>query len=225
MSYNIARNYRGSNMRRGSRPDTGAPWILLGAGALVGAATYAYWQNRNRNPVDYRPSDSAPGRTARRRRSGDYAVTGRTVTINKPRAELFAFWRDFSNLPKFMQNVHAVEVDGGATRWTIRGPMERDVHIEARIVDERDGEFIAWRSTENSDIDTEGKVSFRDAPAGRGTQVEAIVAYKPPAGTLGRWVARAFQAEPAMQGRRELKRLKMLMETGEIATNRNRKAA
>jgi uncharacterized membrane protein len=78
---------------------------------------------------------------------------------------------------------------------------------------------------EGSQIDTEGKVLFRDAPGDRGTEVEAIVAYKPPAGELGRWIAKLFQREPAVQGRRELKRLKMLLETGEIATAQNRKSS
>jgi uncharacterized membrane protein len=150
-------------------------------------------------------------------------VTGRTVTINRPRSELYAFWRDFSNLPDFMTNVKSVEVDGDLTRWTIAGPMGRDVRVETRIVDEREGAQIAWRSTEASDIETEGKVTFRDAPAGRGTEVEAIIAYVPPGGSLGRWIATAFQAEPRLQGRRELKRFKMLMEAGEIATNATRK--
>ena len=68
-------------------------------------------------------------------------------------------------------------------------------------------------------------MTFRDAPGGRGTEVEAIIAYVPPAGELGRWVAKLFQAEPAIQGRRELKRFKMLMETGEIATSATRKPA
>ena len=94
-----------------------------------------------------------------------------------------------------------------------------------RIIDDRENEQIAWRSTENSEVDTEGKVMFREAPAGRGTEVEALIAYVPPAGELGRWIAKVFQAEPAMQGRRELRRLKMLLETGEIATASNRKPA
>jgi uncharacterized membrane protein len=99
------------------------------------------------------------------------------------------------------------------------------VRIETEIVADRKGEEIAWRSTEGSEIDTEGKIEFRDAPAGRGTEVTAIVAYVPPMGELGRWVASAFQKEPSIQGRRELKRLKMLLETGEIATSRNRRNA
>ena len=66
--------------------------------------------------------------------------------------------------------------------------------------------------------------AYRDAPGNRGTEVEALIAYVPPGGELGRWIAKLFRAEPALQGRRDLKRFKMLMETGEIATSANRKS-
>ena len=215
--------------RRGLRPwvdeNRSQVWIALAFGAAVGAAGYVAWDLSRRNPVDHRFPDSAPGRTARQRRFGRYAVAGRTVTINKPRSELYAYWRDFRNLPRFMENIHEVTVEGDLTRWRIRAPMGREVNVVTRIVDDRENEQIAWRSTKDSDIDTEGKVSFRDAPAGRGTEVEAIISYVPPAGELGRIVAKLWQAEPQIQGRRELRRFKMLMETGEIATNQNRKAA
>jgi uncharacterized membrane protein len=203
-------------------PDRQTMMIAAGLGALAGATAFLWYERSTRNPEPRRRPDSAPGRTSRRSRFGRYAVTGRTVTIKKPKAELYAFWRDFSNLPRFMSHVLSVETEGPLTRWTLRGPMGRDVRIDTRIVDEREGEQIAWRSTEASDIDTEGKISFRDAPAGRGTEVEAIIAYVPPGGTLGRWIAKAFQAEPGLQGRRELKRFKMLMEAGEIATSATR---
>ena len=206
------------------RRDRQGMWALLAFGAVAGATGFAFYQARTRNDVGRRWPDSAPGRTARQSRFGDYAVVGRTVTIGRPRSELYAFWRDFTNLPKFMENVRDVEVSGDLTRWRIRGPAGRDLNIETRIVDDRENQQIAWRATEASDIDTEGKVMFRDAPGNRGTQLEAIISYVPPAGEIGRWVAKAFQAEPALQGRRELRRLKMLMEAGEIATNRNRKA-
>ncbi|MGR3321507.1 MAG: SRPBCC family protein, partial [Pseudooceanicola sp.] len=78
------------------------------------------------------------------------------------------------------------------------------------------------RSGEGAEIDTEGKVMFRDAPGDRSTEVEAIVAYDPPAGEAGRLIAKLFQREPRVQGRREMKRFKMFMETGEVATARNR---
>lgn len=208
---------------RRDRGDRSTLLITLAIGVLAGVAGYASYQQATRNHVERRPGDSAPGRTARQRSFGRYAVTGRTVTINAPRADLYAYWRDFSNLPSFMENVHDVRVEGDVTHWTIRAPLGRKVVVRTRIVHEREGELIAWRSIEGSDIDTEGKVTFRDAPGGRGAQVEAIVAYVPPGGELGRWVAKAFQAEPAMQGRRELRRFKMLMEAGEIATNQSHK--
>jgi uncharacterized membrane protein len=197
--------------------------LAAGLGVLAGTAAFVWHERSTRNPRPRRRPDSAPGRTARQLRFGRYAVTGRTVIINTPRAELYAFWRDFANLPRFMSHVKAVEAQGDLTRWTITGPLGRDVRLETRIVDDREGAQIAWRSTEESDIDTEGKVMFRDAPAGRGTEVEAIISYVPPAGEIGRWVAKVLQAEPALQARRELKRLKMLMETGEIATSATRR--
>lgn len=191
----------------------------FGIGA-VAAGTYTYFWLRERRTAH--PPDSAPGRTSLSKRFGDYAVSGRTVTINKPRAELYAFWRDFSNLPQFMKEVEAISEDAdGTTRWTVRAPAGRTVELETEIVEDRQDELIAWRSTDNSDIDTEGRVTFRDAPGGRGTEVEAIIAYKPPAGELGRIIAKLFQHEPEIQGRRELRRFKMLMETGEVADPRH----
>lgn len=162
--------------------------------------------------------DSAPGHTARRS-FGDYAVVGRTVTIARPRAELFAFWRDFTNLATFMANLDRVEPvtqDTALSTWHIRGPLGTVYKVETRIAREIEGELIAWRSTENSDIDTEGRVTFADAPGERGTRVGLIVAYK--AGVVGKAVATFTGQSPEMQARQDLKRLKMLMETGEIAT-------
>lgn len=207
-------------------PDTRNLLWGLGLGSLAGAVAYAMWSaRRDRDGIAHRPPDDAPGRTAKDRSFGSYSVIGRTVTIGKSRQEIYDFWRDFSNLPKFMENVHAVETQGERTRWTLRAPAGRDVTIETEIVRDDPGREIAWASTDASDITTRGKVKFRDAPGERGTEVEAIIAYEPPGGELGRLVAKLFQAEPAIQGRRELKRLKMLLEAGEIATPKNHKAA
>ena len=212
---------RGRPSNEAWRKGKGQGLPLAVAAGVFTLGAVAVWQARRR---DYGPADSAPGRTARRRRFADMAVVGRSVTINKPRAELFAFWRDFSNLPQFMENVEAVRVEGDLTTWTIRAPAGRTVEVKTRIVAEKPGEQIAWRSVEGSDIETEGKVMFRDAPGDRGTEVEALIAYRPPAGTAGQMIAKLFQTEPAIQSRREMKRFKMLMETGEVSTNRNRRS-
>lgn len=168
-----------------------------------------------------RSSDDAPGHTARRG-FGAYDVSGRTVTIRKPRDELFAFFRDFSNLSNFMENLESVDTSDtrqNTSTWHIKAPAGRTVAVKTEIVSEQDGELIAWRSVEGSDIDTEGRVTFVDAPGERGTRVGLIIAYKPPAGELGRAIAKMFLREPEIQARHDLKRFKMLMETGEIATS------
>lgn len=194
------------------------PALGIAAGALVGFAAYSLLKPRLDGHKH--PPDDAPGHASRQSRFGDYAVVGRAVTINRPRAELYAFWRDFQNLPRFMENIEKVEPAGpGRWRWIIAAPAWQSVEVETEIVKDVESELIAWRSVEGSQIDTEGRVTFRDTPNGRGTVVEAIVAYKPPAGEVGRVIAKLFGREPEIQGRRELKRFKMLMETGEIATS------
>lgn len=168
-----------------------------------------------------RSADDAPG-FASRRPSGEYDVVGRTVTIRKPRADLFAFWRDFTNLAAFMENLERIEVadaQTGRATWHIKAPAGRIVSVKTEIAQEEDGTLIAWRSVEGSDIDTQGRVTFEDAPGERGTRVGLTIAYKPPAGELGRAVAKLFLREPETQARHDLKRFKMLMETGEIATS------
>ncbi len=201
----------------------GVPWGVLGVGALVGAATYAWFAGRSEDFE--RIPDDAPARAARRPRFGEYAVTGRTVTIKKPREALYRHFREFSNLPAFVEGLRTIRQTGADSAvFGIEGPGGGTIENEVRIVEDRPGELIAWRTVEGSDVPSEGKVRFRDAPGGRGTEVEMIIAYEPPGGELGRWIATLFQREPSVQGRRDLKRLKMLMETGEIATPRMRKA-
>lgn len=207
--------------RRPARATGAALFLAAAAGA---AAIYLARGMGDRDRISRRPGDAAPGRTARRGRFGRYAVEGRTVTIARPRSEVYAFWRDFSNLPKVMENVDRVERSAEGHVWTVAAPGDETVKIRSRIVHDRPDEVVAWESTPDSDIETRGKIEFRDAPGGRGTEVTAIISYVPPGGRLGQIAAKLFQNEPAIQARRDLKRLKMWLETGEIATSQNRKA-
>lgn len=152
-------------------------------------------------------------------------LIGRTVTINRPRADLFAFWRDFTNLPSFMDNVERIDLlDDRRSHWTVKGPGGSHVEWIAAITEESDGEYIAWASEEGADVPNSGRIEFRDAQAGRGTIVTATILYDPPAGIIGKVIAKMFQREPAIQARRDLRRFKQLMETGEVATGaRNRR--
>lgn len=191
-----------------------ALWLAIGLGA---AALGWRLQQSRRDKLAWR-EDSAPQYAEKKRRFGGYAVTGNTVTINRPRQEVYSFWRNFTNLPNFMENVReVVPLDNNRWRWSIAGPAGTTIDLETAIVEDRKNEMISWRSLENSDVQSQGSVHFRDAPGGRGTQLEAVIAYKPPGGEIGRWIAKIFRREPSIQGRRELKRLKMLLETGEIA--------
>lgn len=203
--------------RRG--PSATVPIIALGMGAIALVAASANASNRRRRPLD-----DAPLRAARDDKIDGYTVVGKAILIDRPRAALFSFWRDFRNLPHFMKNVHAVEpLDGERWRWTLAAPLGQSIELVTGLVEERPDERLAWRSLEGSAIDSWGVVDFRDAPAGRGTVVDAEIGYRPPAGELGRLVAKLFAAEPNVQGRHELKRFKMLMETGEIATSARRR--
>lgn len=149
--------------------------------------------------------------------NGESSVSGVAVTINRPARELYAYWRDFGNLATFMLNVEAIEVrDRDRSHWTVSGPSG-NYEWDAIVTEDVEGERIGWRA-ENSDVPNSGWVSFHEAAPGRGTVVTAMIAYSPPAGILGKLVAKVTQREPAIQARRDLRRFKQLMETGEIAT-------
>ncbi|WP_242095841.1 SRPBCC family protein [Sphingomonas sp. CROZ-RG-20F-R02-07] len=147
------------------------------------------------------------------------SIVGRAVTINRPAAELFAFWRDFSNLARVMENVERIDtLDATRSHWVVKAPGGHTVEWNARVTDEAQDRFIAWTAEEGADIANSGRVDFRDAGA-RGTVVTATILYDPPAGLIGKVIAKMFQREPAIQARRDLRRFKQLMETGEIATS------
>jgi uncharacterized membrane protein len=146
-------------------------------------------------------------------------VVSQAATINRPRDEVFAFWRRLENLPRFMHHLESVEQAGdGRSRWVARAPLGRTVEWEAEIVDERPDELIAWHSLPGSTIENSGRVEFVDAPRGLGTEVTIQFRYDPPAGAFGAAVASLFGEQPQMQVAMDLKRFKQIMEAGELAT-------
>ena len=154
----------------------------------------------------------------------DGSLTARAVTINRPARELFDYWRDFSNLASFMDNVESVTVlDERRSRWVVKAPGGKTVEWTSRITDLVEGSAIGWEAEEDADVPNRGRVEFRDAGE-RGTVVTATIDYDPPAGAVGKVIAKLFQREPAIQARRDLRRFKQLMETGEIATGAHTRA-
>ncbi|MCP3733682.1 SRPBCC family protein [Sphingomonas sp. RP10(2022)] len=146
------------------------------------------------------------------------SVAGRSVTINRPASELYGYFRDFTNLPHFMENVVSIDVrDATVSHWVVKAPAGATVEWDARITQEQPDRLIEWTSEPGADVANSGRIEFRDAGA-RGTVVTATIAYDPPGGAIGKLIAKMFQREPAIQARRDLRRFKQLMETGEIAT-------
>lgn len=144
----------------------------------------------------------------------------KVVTINKPAAELYRYWRDFANLPRFMHHLEAVETLGeGRSHWQAKAPLGQHVEWDAKIINDIENELIAWQSEEGSQIPNAGSVRFTPAPAGRGTEVRVTLSYEPPVGQVGAALAKILGEEPSRQVADDLRRFKQLMETGELPTN------
>ena len=140
-----------------------------------------------------------------------------SITVNRPIAEVYGFWKGYGNLPRFMRHLESVETLGEQhTRWTAKAPAGLTVSWDAETLVDRENEWIAWRSLDNADVDNRGSVRFQEAPAGRGTEVRVHLQYSPPAGRLGRGIAWIFGEEPGQQIHEDLRRFKQLMETGEV---------
>jgi uncharacterized membrane protein len=147
----------------------------------------------------------------------------RAVTIARPRHELYAFWRDFTNLPQFMEHLESVRVDSPTrSHWTAKAPAG-SVEWEAEIVNDVPDEIIAWKSIGDPDVANAGAVNFSDAPGDRGTIVKVTLDYEPPGGKLGAFVARLFGEDPDRQVREDLRKFKQLMETGAVTTSARRR--
>jgi uncharacterized membrane protein len=141
-----------------------------------------------------------------------------TFTINKPPDELYRYWRNFENLPKFMQHLESVQASGNRVHWVARGPMDTKLSWDTEITDERENEFIVWHSLEDSSIRHSGSVHFRHAPGNRGTVVTVAIQYLPGSRGVAHILAELLGKVPQFQLREELRHFKQLMEAGEIPT-------
>ena len=141
------------------------------------------------------------------------------ITINSPPAELYGFWKNVENLPLFMEHLESVsQVDERVSHWVAKAPAGTCIEWDAEIVDDQPERRLGWRTLPGSQVTHEGMVSFEPATADRGTVVRVEMLYVPPAGKAGMWIARLFGEEPALQVADDLRQLKQLLETGEVAT-------
>jgi uncharacterized membrane protein len=142
-----------------------------------------------------------------------------SMLVNCSLEEAYRFWRNFENLPQFMRHLESVSIlDGNRSKWTAIGPLGTRIEWTAEIITDRANEVIAWRSLPDSDISVDGLVKFSTATGNRGTLITPIITYTPPAGPVGHALAKLFSKDPGFLMRQDLRRLKALMEAGEIPT-------
>ena len=167
------------------------------------------------------PTRRSNGHTAREALAGPRGIHVReTIAIDRDRPSVFAFWRQLSNLPRFMSHLERVDLLGnGRSHWVARGPLGHQMEWDAEIINEVEGYLLAWQSLPGSDVDSAGSVRFRDLP-GHATEITVHLQYQPPAGRLGAWAAWLTGEEPARQIHDDLKAVKRYLETGiEVAAH------
>jgi uncharacterized membrane protein len=192
---------------------------LSGLCLVAGAAPLAYRGVTGEWPAGLRGALGSSGDT-RQALSGSRGIHVReSVRLECPVDEVYRFWIRLENLPTFMGNLVSVDdLGGGRSRWVARGPRNMPVQWDAEIINEIPNKVIAWRSLPGGDVVTAGSVTFQPARGEeRSTQVTVTLQYQPPAGKVGALVAKLFGREPQQTVREDLRRLKQLLEAGEIA--------
>jgi uncharacterized membrane protein len=166
------------------------------AGALVGAAV----------PFMFGRGSGTSSRS-------ESTTVEESVIIDRPTHQIYDFWRNFENLPQFMDNIESVtRINEVRSHWKIKAPAGTSVEFNSLVTEDIPGRLIAWKSEEGASVPNRGRVEFIETSDGLGTNVRATISYDPPAGALGRVVAKLFQREPGVQARQDLDRLKALLE-------------
>jgi len=153
--------------------------------------------------------------------NGNHGIHAKgSCVVNRPPNEVYSFWRNFENLPRFMRHLESVvDLGDGRSHWKVKGPAGMEVEWDATIIADVPNEVITWRSLEGADVDNAGAVRFERAAGGRGTIVRVNLEYNPIAGVLGAAVAKLFGEEPEQQLDDDLRRFKQVMEVGEVVVS------
>jgi uncharacterized membrane protein len=200
----------------GLRRRRGRALILPIAGALLERAVSgrcAVNQMLGRNTA-LEEEAASPFTSVRR---GEGVRVDERIILNRPRSEVYRFWRNLENLPRFMDHLESVTaLDEERSHWVAKGPGGTRVEWDAMIHNEIPNELIAWRSLEGSEVDNAGSVHFYPTEIGD-TEVRVVLRYDPPAGKVGAAVAWLFGEDPARQVAEDLRRLKQVVEAAEPA--------
>ena len=202
----------GASQRRSSG------WALAGLGALLFRRGYSAHCDVYEM---FGLNTAGTGEDTRRALGGAAGViVEESVTINRSASELYRFWRNLENLPRFMSHLESVErITDTLSRWRAKGPGGSHVEWNAEIINEVPDQVIGWRSIEGSDVVSAGSVNFAEAGPGRGTRVRVRLQYSPPGGKVGAAIAKMMGRDPGTEIREDLRRFKQLLEAGEVATN------
>jgi uncharacterized membrane protein len=207
-----------------------AAMIVSGAALVALAARQRSWRTLGlaaaSAPIIYRgatgnwPIPQIPERIAQRASDAVAAVPIETaVTIGRPADELYRFWRQLENLPRFMKNLESVTETGNRrSHWVGKSAIGLKLEWDAEIVEEREGALLSWQSLPGSDVHNAGTVFFDKATGGRGTVVRVSLDYQVPGHFLGQAVGKMLSGTTQQQVKEDLKRFRELMETGEIPT-------
>ncbi|HEX6285689.1 MAG TPA: SRPBCC family protein [Pyrinomonadaceae bacterium] len=207
---------------------TGAVWSRVVGDAIdlasLGAAAASPNTNRGRlafataNVLAVTALDLVAAKQLSRGNEGIHAKA--SCIVNRPPDEVYRFWRNLENLPRFMKHLESVQDLGDArSHWVAKGPAGTTVEWDATMIADVPGEVITWRSLDDSDVDNAGAVRFEAAPGNRGTIVKVNIQYNPPAGVIGATVAKLFGEEPEQQLDDDLRRFKQVLEVGEVVVS------
>ena len=138
-----------------------------------------------------------------------------SVTIHRPVDEVFALYRDFRNLPRFLGDVMAIEqIDSATTRWTIQGPLGIRLNWTIKVTEERTNELIRYETVISPGLRTYWEIHF--APGTKAGEMEVREVMAPPFGRLGRAALALIGKFPTEEVTANLRRLKQLLETGKV---------
>lgn len=189
-----------------------------GGGALAGVGGWLLYQAYTGNNPMFNPLNIRVNQNPREPNAKETIMVDASLTIGKPREQIYRFWRQLDNLPQIAPHLRSVDVlDERRSHWRVKSPTG-ELQWDAEITRDEANREIAWRTTMKQSVVNFGSVQFRDAPGGRGTLVKVHLEYVPPAGSLGTAIARMTGQSPERMVEEALSRLKQLLETGEIAT-------
>lgn len=186
-------------------PDADTKRIAAAASAVLGVAAFDVYSSRRLSESDGIETPAVD--------------IVESLSINASPEEIYSYWKNFENLPSFMRHLESVAVvDETISHWVAKAPLGTSVEWDARLVVDEPNRRLGWETLEDSSIQHEGLVTFEESGNGRGTIVRVEMSYEPPAGHVGATLARLLGEEPRVQIHEDLRRLKQLIETGEVPT-------